>query len=239
MPRPCRDAWNYGEDPERYPFDTGRLRGVIEKAASEAGWGRKLPKGRGLGIAAHRSFVSYAAVVVEVAVGDQGRAHHPARRHRVRLRRRGQSRPRPLADRRRGRAGHQPGDAGRDQLQERARRADQLRRLRGHAHRRRADGDPHAPRQHDRRSTSRWAASANPACRRSRRRWPTRSSPPPASASAACRSATSSRGRRSGEVPVSPPTGAERSGRDDGSCGLGVRVRRPCTEPSPAWHRCL
>ena len=58
--------------PKRYPFDTGRLRAVVEKAASEAGWGRKLPQGRGLGIAAHRSFVSYTAVVVEVAVGPKG-----------------------------------------------------------------------------------------------------------------------------------------------------------------------
>jgi isoquinoline 1-oxidoreductase subunit beta len=66
------DAWLYGEDPKRYPFDTGRLRGVIEKAASAAGWGRKLPQGSGLGIAAHRSFVSYAAVVAEVAVGAKG-----------------------------------------------------------------------------------------------------------------------------------------------------------------------
>jgi len=66
------DAWLYGEDPKRYPFDTGRLRGVIEKAAAEAGWGRKLEQGRGLGIAAHRSFVSYAAVVTEVAVGPRG-----------------------------------------------------------------------------------------------------------------------------------------------------------------------
>jgi isoquinoline 1-oxidoreductase beta subunit len=66
------DAWLYGEDPKRYPFDTGRLRAVIEKAASEAGWGRKLEQGRGLGISAHRSFVSYTAVVTEVAVSDKG-----------------------------------------------------------------------------------------------------------------------------------------------------------------------
>jgi isoquinoline 1-oxidoreductase subunit beta len=66
------DAWLYGEDPKRYPFDTGRLRAVVEKAAGEAGWGRTLPKGRGLGISAHRSFVSYTAVVTEVAVGPKG-----------------------------------------------------------------------------------------------------------------------------------------------------------------------
>ncbi|MEW6688640.1 MAG: molybdopterin cofactor-binding domain-containing protein [Pseudomonadota bacterium] len=71
-PASMQDAFVYGEDPKLYPFDTGRLRRVIEKAASEAGWGRRLPKGRGLGIAAHRSFVSYAAVVVEVAIGPKG-----------------------------------------------------------------------------------------------------------------------------------------------------------------------
>ena len=71
-PASMSDGWVYGEDPKRYPFDTGRLRRVIEKAASEAGWGRKLPRGHGLGIAAHRSFVSYTAVVVEVAIGANG-----------------------------------------------------------------------------------------------------------------------------------------------------------------------
>jgi isoquinoline 1-oxidoreductase subunit beta len=45
------------------------LRRVAELAAEKAGWGRQLPKGHGLGIAAHRSFVSYIATVVEVAAG--------------------------------------------------------------------------------------------------------------------------------------------------------------------------
>jgi isoquinoline 1-oxidoreductase beta subunit len=71
-PASMSDEWNYGEDPTQYPFDTGRLRRVIEKAAREAGWGRRLPRGHGLGIAAHRSFVAYTAVVVEVAVGADG-----------------------------------------------------------------------------------------------------------------------------------------------------------------------
>ncbi|MFP5460246.1 MAG: molybdopterin cofactor-binding domain-containing protein [Gammaproteobacteria bacterium] len=71
------DGWLYGEDPKRYPFDTGRLRRVIERVAGEAGWGRRLPKGHGLGIAAHRSFVSYAAAVVEVAVGPKGEVRVP------------------------------------------------------------------------------------------------------------------------------------------------------------------
>ena len=66
------DGWDYGEDPKRYPYETVRLRKVIETAAKQIGWGRKLPKGHGLGIAAHRSFVSYTAVAVEVAVDQKG-----------------------------------------------------------------------------------------------------------------------------------------------------------------------
>jgi hypothetical protein len=71
-PEALSDAWNHGESPEKYPVDTGRLRRVVETAAREAGWGRSLPKGRGLGIAAHYSFVSYVATVVEVAVDGAG-----------------------------------------------------------------------------------------------------------------------------------------------------------------------
>jgi isoquinoline 1-oxidoreductase beta subunit len=66
------EPWNHGESPERYPINTGRLRKVIERATQEAGWGRKLPSGQGLGLAAHYSFVSYMAAVVEVTVGAKG-----------------------------------------------------------------------------------------------------------------------------------------------------------------------
>ena len=66
------DAWNYGEDPARYPIDTGRLRRVIEAAATGIGWGRKVEKGRGLGIAGHYSFVTYTAAAAEVEVGPKG-----------------------------------------------------------------------------------------------------------------------------------------------------------------------
>ncbi len=66
------DTWNYGESPDIYVVDTGRLRGVIERAAREAGWGKMLPKGHGQGIAVAYSFVSYVAAVVEVAVNEKG-----------------------------------------------------------------------------------------------------------------------------------------------------------------------
>jgi isoquinoline 1-oxidoreductase beta subunit len=71
-PTALKDGWNYSESPQRYPVDMGRLRRVIETVTREAGWGRKLAKGRGLGLAAHYSFVSYTAAVVEVAVGSKG-----------------------------------------------------------------------------------------------------------------------------------------------------------------------
>jgi len=66
------EFWNYNEDPRKYPVDTGRLRRVVELAAEKAEWGRKLPARHGLGIAAHRSFVTYVATVVEAAVDEKG-----------------------------------------------------------------------------------------------------------------------------------------------------------------------
>lgn len=72
-PRVMADTANYGESPERYPYDTGRLSRVVEMAAAGARWGRALRSGRGLGIAAAYSFMSYVAVVVEVELDPQGR----------------------------------------------------------------------------------------------------------------------------------------------------------------------
>ncbi len=57
----------------RHPFDTGRLRHVIQLAADKAGWASRKPsKGRALGIAAHYSFYTYVAVVVDVEVTPRG-----------------------------------------------------------------------------------------------------------------------------------------------------------------------
>lgn len=71
-PTALDDGWNYTESPQRYPTDMGRLRRVIETVTRASGWGRRLPKGHGLGLAAHYSFVSYTAAVVEVTVGEKG-----------------------------------------------------------------------------------------------------------------------------------------------------------------------
>jgi isoquinoline 1-oxidoreductase subunit beta len=67
------DYPNYGAAYATYPWETGRLRRVTEMVVEKSGWGkRKLGKGAGLGIAAHRSFLTYVATVVEVEVNDQG-----------------------------------------------------------------------------------------------------------------------------------------------------------------------
>ncbi len=76
-PRTLSDKWNYGESPVRYPLDTGRLRGVIERATAEAGWGRSRPSGTGLGLAATYSFLSYAAAVIQVQAHPGGQLRIP------------------------------------------------------------------------------------------------------------------------------------------------------------------
>jgi isoquinoline 1-oxidoreductase subunit beta len=56
--------------PRGAPLDTARLKGVIRRAATEAGWGQDLLPGHGLGIAGHFSFSSYVAHAVHASVED-------------------------------------------------------------------------------------------------------------------------------------------------------------------------
>jgi isoquinoline 1-oxidoreductase subunit beta len=72
-----KDLWNYGEPYDSYPIDTARLRKAVELVAEKGEWGRSVPKGHGLGIAVHRSFVSYIATIVEVAVDEKGKLTVP------------------------------------------------------------------------------------------------------------------------------------------------------------------
>jgi isoquinoline 1-oxidoreductase subunit beta len=55
-------------DEKGTPLDTARFKGVLQLAAEKSGWGKPLPSGHGRGIAAHFSFDSYVANVVEVSV---------------------------------------------------------------------------------------------------------------------------------------------------------------------------
>jgi isoquinoline 1-oxidoreductase subunit beta len=68
---------NMGDPLETYPIDTARLRRVVELVADKAEWGKRLPPRHAQGIAVHRSFVSYVATVVEVAVDGKGKLSVP------------------------------------------------------------------------------------------------------------------------------------------------------------------
>jgi len=62
----------YGAPWADQPLDTARARRVVESVKQRSGWGTPLPRGRGRGIAVHRSFLSYVAMVVEVEVTPDG-----------------------------------------------------------------------------------------------------------------------------------------------------------------------
>ena len=173
-----------------YPIDTGRLRNVVELVTDKAGWGRQVPPGHGLGLAVHRSFVTYVAAVVEAAVDEKGNAD-------------------------RARASTWPSTAGRPSIRIASARRWRARSIMGlrlamkseisfkdgrvqqsnfddyqvTAHRRGAEGDPRATSCLTVTTYCR-EASANPACRRSPRRSSTRSTSRPANAFARCRSAS-------------------------------------------------
>jgi isoquinoline 1-oxidoreductase beta subunit len=65
-----------GKDPFEYRrgllASHPRHKGVLERAAAKAGWGKPLPAGRGRGIAVHESFGSFVAQVAEVSVSPRG-----------------------------------------------------------------------------------------------------------------------------------------------------------------------
>lgn len=75
--RGVKDLWNYGDPVSTYPIETGRLRRVVEIATEQIGWDKALPKGQGLGIAVHRSFLSYIATAVHVVVDEKGNLSIP------------------------------------------------------------------------------------------------------------------------------------------------------------------
>jgi isoquinoline 1-oxidoreductase beta subunit len=72
-----------GKDPYQYRRQllnkpiAARLRGVLDLAAEKAGWGKPLPAGVHRGIAAHFSYNSYCAQIVEVSVAKDGKVRVP------------------------------------------------------------------------------------------------------------------------------------------------------------------
>jgi len=72
----AKDYPNYDGDYEKYPIDTARFRRVLEIATEKAGWGKKKNgNGFGMGLAIHRSFLTYVATVVQVEMDKDGKAN--------------------------------------------------------------------------------------------------------------------------------------------------------------------
>jgi isoquinoline 1-oxidoreductase subunit beta len=66
-----KDYTNYDGSYEKYPIDIARFRRVVQMAAEKSGWGKqKFGNGFGMGIATHRSFLTYVATVVQAEVKD-------------------------------------------------------------------------------------------------------------------------------------------------------------------------
>ncbi|HEY1422891.1 MAG TPA: molybdopterin cofactor-binding domain-containing protein [Candidatus Acidoferrum sp.] len=69
-----KDYTNYDGDYAQYPIDTARFRRVLEMATEKAGWGKKKNgNGFGMGLAIHRSFLTYVATVVQVEMDKDGK----------------------------------------------------------------------------------------------------------------------------------------------------------------------
>ncbi|CAN5914730.1 molybdopterin-dependent oxidoreductase [soil metagenome] len=63
---------NYGAALDKHPIDVARFHRVIERVTKSASWDTARSSGRALGLAVHRSFLSYVAVVAEVSRGPRG-----------------------------------------------------------------------------------------------------------------------------------------------------------------------
>ena len=70
----AKDYPNYDGEYAEYPIDTARFRRVVEIATEKAGWGKKKSgNGFGMGLAMHRSFLTYVATVVQVQMDKDGK----------------------------------------------------------------------------------------------------------------------------------------------------------------------
>jgi isoquinoline 1-oxidoreductase beta subunit len=60
---------NYGQSLDEHPVDTARHHRVLERVTELSKWSQRTKAGRSLGLAVHRSFLTYVAVVVSVVKG--------------------------------------------------------------------------------------------------------------------------------------------------------------------------
>ncbi|MDP2272374.1 MAG: molybdopterin-dependent oxidoreductase [Archangium sp.] len=68
-----KELKNYGQPLELHPVDAGRLRNVIDRVTRAARWDERGRDGRFLGLAAHRSFLSYVAAIVSMIKRPDGK----------------------------------------------------------------------------------------------------------------------------------------------------------------------
>lgn len=71
------DFGNYGEKLEDYPWNTGRMKRVIEEVAQRSNWKAQKDAGKAIGFAAHKSFLTYVACVVLVEKDFDGNLSIP------------------------------------------------------------------------------------------------------------------------------------------------------------------
>jgi isoquinoline 1-oxidoreductase beta subunit len=68
---------NYGEKIEDFPWNTGRMKKVIEEVAQKSNWKAHKDAGKAIGFAAHKSFLTYVACVVLVEKDASGKLSIP------------------------------------------------------------------------------------------------------------------------------------------------------------------
>jgi isoquinoline 1-oxidoreductase beta subunit len=71
------DFENYGEKLEDFPWNTGRMKKVIEEVAQKSNWKSHRDSGKAIGFAAHKSFLTYVACVVFVEKDANGNLSIP------------------------------------------------------------------------------------------------------------------------------------------------------------------
>ena len=59
---------NAGVPISEYPWDSARMKNVVNLVAEKSGWGKSMPEGSALGIATHRNHLTFVACVIEVKV---------------------------------------------------------------------------------------------------------------------------------------------------------------------------
>lgn len=69
--------WNYNEAVADFPWSTKRFKHVIQTVKEKSGWVKDMGPRKGMGFAAHRSFLTYVACVVEVEVDEKNNVRIP------------------------------------------------------------------------------------------------------------------------------------------------------------------